>query len=85
MASMRSFSVPVMTEMLMSFRWAHFRTSEGHVVVATRSGATMSTGPSSTSCRPSSAVRVATVLPVPMPAHTAQRGVSMMWSMIRCW
>jgi hypothetical protein len=75
----------VITDTLMSFRCNHFRVSAGHVVAATREGATMRTGPSSISCSPSNAVNVATVLPVPMPADTAQRGVSMMWSMIRCW
>ena len=82
---MRSRSVPTIGTTFIPFKWSHLRTSSGHVVVATRSGAITSAGPSSTICRISSADRVATVLPVPMPAHTATRLPSRMWLMISVW
>ena len=64
-AASRSAGVPMTTEYLSSDRWSHFLISSGHVLLATRRGATTRTLLTSKRlCRSSSmAVRVIAVLP----------------------
>jgi hypothetical protein len=68
------------------FRWAQRIGSSGHVVTATRLGASTSTGnTSSTKLRSSNAVRVDTVFPPPIGIHKAVRGCSYSQSSASCW